>query len=89
LRGVEMKLTVFTGKRCPKCPAAKELCQEVAEQKGLEYEEFDVEDNMFEALQNQVASTPSILVDGNLLFRDAAPSKDELINAIDDVVKKK
>jgi glutaredoxin len=84
-----MKLTVFTGKKCPKCPMAKELCQEVADELKLEYQEIDVEDNMFEALQNQVASTPTILFEGNLLFRDAAPSKDELLKAIELVRRNK
>lgn len=83
-----MDLVIFTGKKCPKCPAAKDMCQEVAQELGMGYKEFDVEDNMFEALQNQVASTPSILVEGNLLFRDSPPSKDELVKAIQGIKKK-
>ncbi|MBW3015417.1 thioredoxin family protein [Candidatus Woesearchaeota archaeon] len=79
-----MKLTVFTGKNCPKCPAAKELCEEIAKEKGMEYEVKDIEENMFEALQLQIASTPTILLNDNILFRSDPPTKEELIQAIEE-----
>lgn len=77
-----MRLTVYSGKNCPKCPAAKKVCKEVAEEKKIKYEEKDIEDNMIEALQLQIASTPSIVLDNEVLFRSEAPSKEELTKEI-------
>ncbi|MBW3003179.1 thioredoxin family protein [Candidatus Woesearchaeota archaeon] len=84
-----MKLVVFTGKTCPKCPAAKELCEEVAKERGYEYEEKDIEDNMFEALQLQIASTPTIVLDEEVLFRSDPPTKEELLDAIEEFINSK
>jgi glutaredoxin len=64
-----MKIQVFTAKKCPRCPGAKEVCKEVARSKNLEYEEIDIEENMIDALQKQIASTPSIVLDDDVLFR--------------------
>ena len=83
-----MKLTVFTGKKCPKCPAAKEVCAEVAKERNYEFEEKDIEESMFEALQLQIASTPTIVVEEEILFREP-PTKDELIKAIDEYINSK
>ena len=84
-----MKLSVFTGKSCPKCPAAKELCEEVAKEKGYEFEVKDIEENMFDALQLQIASTPTILIENEVLFRSEPPTKDELLKAIDEYINSK
>jgi glutaredoxin len=73
-----MRLTVYYGKNCPKCPAAKRVATEVANEKGMEYEEKDIEDSMIEALQLQIASTPSIVLDDEVLFRSEPPTKEEL-----------
>ena len=78
-----MKLTVYSGKSCPKCPAAKKVCQQVAKEKNIDFEERDIEEHMIEALQLQIASTPSIVFDGEVLFRSAAPSKEELMKEIE------
>jgi len=77
-----MKLTVFTGPNCPKCPPAKEVCQGVAESLGLEYEEINIEERMIEALQMQIASTPSVVIDDDVVFRSVIPSKDQLLEEI-------
>ena len=84
-----MKLTVFTGKNCPKCPAAKEIAEEVAKEKGFEYEEKDIEENVFEALQLQIASTPTIVFEDEVIFSSDPPSKDELLKAIDEYTQSK
>ncbi|MFH0977922.1 MAG: thioredoxin family protein [Candidatus Woesearchaeota archaeon] len=78
-----MKLIVYYGKSCPKCPAAKKVAKEAAAEKKLEYEERDIEQNMIEALQLQIASTPSIVLDNEVLFRSEAPSKQELLAEIE------
>ena len=77
-----MKLSVYTGPSCPKCPPAKELCKAVAEEMGLDYEEVNIEENMIEALQMQIASTPSIVIDEDVVFRSNIPEKEELIAEI-------
>ncbi len=80
--GEEMKLSVYTGPDCPKCPPAKELCQSVAKEMGLDYEEIDINDKMIEALQMQIASTPSIVIDEDVVFRSSIPAKEELMAEI-------
>ncbi len=77
-----MKLSVFTGPNCPKCPPAKVLCKEVAAELGLDYEEVNIEEKMIEALQLQIASTPSIVVDDEVIFRSITPEKQDLISEI-------
>lgn len=77
-----MKIQVFTGKKCPKCPAAKQVCQKVAKEKKLEYEELDIEEHMLDALQLQIASTPSIVIDDDVVFRGDVPSKEDLEKAV-------
>ena len=77
-----MKLSVYTGPNCPKCPPAKELCKSVAQEMGLDYEEVDIEEKMIEALQMQIASTPSIVIDEDVVFRSNVPDKAALIDEI-------
>jgi len=77
-----MKVSVYTGPNCPKCPPAKDLCKGVAEEMGLDYEEVNIEENMIEALQKQIASTPSIVLDEDVVFRSDVPSKESLIEEI-------
>jgi glutaredoxin len=78
-----MALTVYYSKNCPKCPKAKKVCEEAAQEQKLDYEEKDIEEHMIESLQLQLASTPSIVLDGEVLFRGEAPSKEELIKEIE------
>lgn len=78
-----MKLTVFYGDNCPKCPAAKQVCKEVAEEKGIAYEEKDIKDCMIEALQLQIASTPSIVFNEEVLFRTDTPLKEDLMAEVE------
>jgi glutaredoxin len=78
-----MKILVYYGKNCPKCPAAKKVCQQVAKEKKLQYEEVDIEEHMIEALQMQIASTPSIVLDDEVLFRGEIPTKEELVKEVE------
>ena len=77
-----MKLTVYYGKNCPNCPSAKKVAGAVAKENGCEYEEKDIEESMIEALQLQIASTPSIVLDDEVLFRSTIPSREELLEEI-------
>ena len=81
-----MKLIVFTKKDCPNCPNAKKIAKEVAEELGLEFEEIDIEKDLITALQYNVASTPSIALGEEVLFRGEVPTKDELKKAIQSVL---
>ena len=78
-----MKIQVYYGKNCPKCPAAKKVCQQLAKEKSMQYEEVDIEEHMIEALQMQIASTPSIVLDDDVLFRGEIPTKEELIKEVE------
>jgi glutaredoxin len=78
-----MKIQVYYGKNCSKCPAAKKVCQQVAKEKKLQYEEVDIEEHMIEALQMQIASTPSIVLDDEVLFRGEIPTKEELVKEVE------
>lgn len=85
-----MKAILFTAKNCPKCPKAKEVFKEVVSELGLEegkdYQVLNVDegDNLIEALQYQVASTPSIVVDGEAVFVSTVPEKGELMAVLRD-----
>jgi glutaredoxin len=81
-----MKLIVFTKKDCPNCPNAKKIAKEVAEELGLEFEEIDVEKDLITALQYNVASTPSIALGEEVLFRGEVPTKEELKKAIQNLL---
>jgi glutaredoxin len=76
------KITIFTGKTCPRCPAAKAVAQEVAKETGAELEILDIEEHMITALQNQIASVPSIMVDDETVFRGQVPTKEELAQLV-------
>ncbi|MBU5557580.1 MAG: thioredoxin family protein [Candidatus Aenigmatarchaeota archaeon] len=76
------KITIFTGKTCPKCPAAKAVVEEVAKEIGCEIEVLDIEENMIMALQNQIASVPAIMIDDEVVSIGEVPSREALLQAI-------
>lgn len=85
-----MKIVVFTSKSCPKCPAAKAVAEEVATESGCGIEIVDIEKELFRALQNQIASVPSVLIESNtatefteLFCVGEVPDKAALRNAIE------
>ena len=57
---------------------AKKIAMEAAKELNLEFEEIDVEEDLITALQYNVASTPSIALGEEVLFRGEVPSKEEL-----------
>ena len=79
---IKMKIEVFYTKNCPKCPAAKALCAELAKEFGLEYVERDLEENLIEALQNGIAAAPTVVLDGKIISRGAVPTKEKLVEEI-------
>ena len=75
-----MKLKVFTLPSCTKCPAAKQVAEEVAKEFQMEYEVIDMasEAGRLTGLMHQVMSTPSIAIDDEVLARGEALSKGTL-----------
>ncbi len=77
-----MKIILFTSKTCVKCPAAKALVEEVAKETGAEVEYADIEQELFRALENQIASVPAIMVGNEVISKGTVPSKEELLVAL-------
>ena len=78
------RLKLFTATKCPKCPEAKRVVEEVAKDLNLEYEIVNIDegDNLINALQYQIASTPSIVIDEQAEFIGVVPTKEELIKKL-------
>ncbi|ODS35479.1 hypothetical protein BEH94_06560 [Candidatus Altiarchaeales archaeon WOR_SM1_SCG] len=83
-----VKLILYTGTNCPKCPAAHEIVEEVANELGLVYDRdyvvknIDEEEVMIEALQYQIASTPAIVINDEAVFIAEVPTKEELLDKL-------
>jgi len=88
------KIILYTATTCVKCPAAKKILGEVVREldlrEGYDYEikNIDEGDNMIEALQKQVAATPSILIDDELFYNGEVPKKEELLKILKEKFKK-
>lgn len=84
----KFKLILYTAKNCPNCPSAKKIVKEVAQEldmrEGIDYviKNVDEENNMIEALTYQIASTPSIVIDGKAEFRGEVPKKEDLVKKL-------
>lgn len=79
----DIVVTLFTSPTCPNCPKAKEVCKEVCEEMGIPLVEVDITKEPETALMFQVASTPSIAIGEETVFFGRAPTKQELIEAIE------
>lgn len=77
-----VKITLFTSKNCPKCPAAKRIVQQVAKELGCELIEIDIHENPITALQYQIASAPSIMIGNEVFSRSEVPTADKLYKAV-------
>ncbi len=77
-RTVELK--VFTLPSCSTCPLAKTIASEVAQRLNITYKEVDLasEEGMREAKTYDIMSTPSIVVDEEVLFRGQLVSRERL-----------
>ncbi|MFH1424809.1 MAG: thioredoxin family protein [archaeon] len=84
------KLVLYTASNCPNCPKAKAVVAEVAKElnwkEGVDYESKNIEDgdNLVEALMHQIASTPSILINNEPVFRgsEEIPTKEQLLEKL-------
>ena len=83
-----VKLILYTGMNCPKCPSAHKVVMEVANELGLvcgrDYIEKNIDDEevMIEALQYQIASTPAIVINDEAVFIGDVPAKEELMEKL-------
>ena len=82
-----MRISLFTLPSCPKCPEAKRVLEEVARARDdvtLEILDMSSPENMTTALMLQIASTPSICIDDDVVAIGDVPSIDELNRLLDE-----
>jgi len=83
---MSVEVMLFTRKDCPNCPYAKKLVRELAQEMGdaVRLEEFDLdrEEDFLTALQNQVRSTPAVVVEGVLVAAGRRLVREEVVKAI-------
>jgi len=75
-----MNLKVFTLPTCPSCPVAKVIASEVAQKFGIAFEEVNMatEEGLNEGLAYDIKSTPTILIDEEVIVRGRLISKEKL-----------
>lgn len=79
------RVILYTATTCTQCPAAKKIFKEIVNElnlkEGSDYviKNVDEGDNMIEALQHQVAATPSFVIDDELYSSGVVPKKSELL----------
>ena len=64
-----MVLEVFITPGCERCPHARVLARQVAEESGLSYAETDFLAHPERFLELGVEMTPTFVVDGQVIFR--------------------
>ncbi len=75
-----MELKVFTLPTCPICPVAKRLASEVAEKFGIAFKEVSMatEEGLKEGLSYDIKSTPSMVIDDEVIVRGRLVSREKL-----------
>jgi glutaredoxin len=75
-----MELKVFTLPTCPTCPLAKTVASEVAQKFGIAFKEVNLatEEGLSEGLAYDIMSTPSIIIDKEVIVRGRLISKERL-----------
>ncbi|MEM3536740.1 MAG: thioredoxin family protein [Candidatus Bathyarchaeia archaeon] len=75
-----MELKVFTLPTCPSCPVAKVIASDVAQKFGIAFKEVNLatEEGLSEGLAYDVKSTPTIVLDGEVLVRGRLVSRERL-----------
>ena len=63
------------GTGCPKCKTLEKLTRDAVEELGIEANISKVEDIM-EIMQYNVAKTPALVVDGEIVFKGSLPGYD-------------
>ncbi|MFW6043382.1 MAG: thioredoxin family protein [Marinilabiliaceae bacterium] len=65
------------GTGCPKCKTLEKLTRDAVEELGIEANISKVEDIM-EIMQYNVAKTPALVVDGEIVIKGSVPGYDAL-----------
>jgi glutaredoxin len=75
-----MELKVFTLPTCPTCPIAKLVVSEVAQKLGIAYREVNMatKEGLDEGLTHEIISTPSIVIDKEVIVRGRLISREKL-----------
>jgi hypothetical protein len=75
-----VELKVFTLPGCSVCPLAKAIASEVAQDLGISYREVDLatQDGLNEGLSYDIMSTPSIVINNDVIVRGRLVSKEKL-----------
>jgi len=76
------KITIFTSKTCTKCPEAEAVVEDVVKEVMCEVEHVDIETDIFRALENQIATVPSIMVNNNVISRGEVPKREDIISIL-------
>jgi len=82
-----MKLRLFTLPSCPRCPEAKRIVDEVSRARQditIEILDMSSAENLTTALMLQIASTPSICLDDEVVAVGDVPSLGELNTLIEE-----
>jgi len=87
-----LKIKIFTQEGCPKCPAAKELGQKLAQEFLVEWYDVQTIEGLTEASYFQVLSTPTIILTDEdnqelLAWRGEVPQEKELKKQISQLSK--
>ena len=82
-----LELKLFVQQKCPKCPAAKAVAEELRKRrKDVEVKTLDIsdEENRLTALMLQISSTPAFAIGEETLFIGEVPTADELNRKLDE-----
>lgn len=79
-----MEIKVFTLPTCPTCPFAKKIAAQTAQKFNVGYREIDLNsrEGQREGRKYQIMSTPSIVIDDEVLARGKLISAKELENEV-------
>ena len=85
---MDVKLEVFKSPSCPYCPMAVDLVEEVKLEMPdkLDIEVIDIMKDREKAIEYNLMAVPAIALNGVVKFV-GAPTKEELINAINEELK--
>lgn len=75
---ISIKVDVFSSPGCGKCGHAKDVLKEIADEIGgnkIEWREVNILDEMDYAVDIGVLSTPSIAINGELIFTSLPSAK--------------
>jgi len=75
-----LELKVFTLPTCPSCPIAKTIVAEIAEKFSIAFREVNMatQEGLNEGLALDIVSTPSVVIDQDVLIRGLLISKEKL-----------